>query len=89
MSKDFLFHPVGPMQLEDVRRMQKEKELMDEVVFARYKAPYAQISLYMELAARDIEKAHVSGEISSTIRKFLFDVLHGKIPAPKTRDHPP
>ncbi len=57
------------------------KAVMDEVIFARYKAPMSSVRLHMNMA-----QAHITDPLKNLTtdqKDCLFDVLNGKIMPPK------
>lgn len=77
--------PVGGLQPEDWQRVQEDsetmeyRELMREVIHARFKSPMSQVHLFLDRAREHINLSNVQGER----RQELYDVLDGKIMPPK------
>ena len=78
---------VGAPHVEDaLRNAQYNKsyqELMDEVVFAVFKAPYNERAKYLEDARKTVMQAASAGNITTGIRDGLISILEGKSAPPR------
>lgn len=82
---------VGAPHTQDVLRMDQEarengrfRELMRQVIDARYKSSLAtNCGTLMDQARRDIERAN--GELTDAQRQDLWNVLEGRTIPPKSR----
>lgn len=75
----------GSTQPEDMWRIKEDsetmeyRELMHEVIHARYKVSMSQVTPYMDRAREHITLSNVQGER----RQELYDVLDGRVMPPK------
>lgn len=75
----------GSTQPEDMWRIKEDsetmeyRELMHEVIHARYKVSMSQVTLHMDRAREHITLSNVQGER----RQELYDVLDGRVMPPK------